>query len=211
MFIFSNLAISLDGKISTTDRSLAALGSSYDRKNMIALRGEADAILCGADTLRTYKKPLTAKDTEEQPHNIILSSRLKEISQNWPFFRRNDIRRILFVSHLTRSTDVRRFQKSCEVVVLKKSKTAIARQICAYLSKIGVQRLLIEGGGAVMWEFSKANLIDEFHVTLTPQIVGGKEAPTLVDGAGFSAKKLLKLKLSQCRIVDQELFLIYRR
>jgi 5-amino-6-(5-phosphoribosylamino)uracil reductase len=83
--------------------------------------------------------------------------------------------------------------------------------VVQHLSDRGVQRLLIEGGGQIMWDFVSLNLIDEFHVTLTPRILGGAEAPTLVDGLGFKKQKSLKLKLIQCRAIGDELFLTYRR
>src|SRR6478672_6851800 len=52
MFIFSNLAISLDGKIGTRKRNLFPLGTAEDRREMNILRLQCDALLMGASTLR---------------------------------------------------------------------------------------------------------------------------------------------------------------
>jgi riboflavin biosynthesis pyrimidine reductase len=62
-----------------------------------------------------------------------------------------------------------------------------------------------------MWEFAKENLIDEYHVTLTPKILGGRDSPTLVDGLGFKPKDILNLKLQQSRVVGDEIYLVYSR
>ena len=62
-----------------------------------------------------------------------------------------------------------------------------------------------------MWDFVQPGLIDEFYVTLTPRIIGGAAAPTLVDGLGFEPGSVLNLKLKSCRRVKNELYLIYRR
>ena len=60
-----------------------------------------------------------------------------------------------------------------------------------------------------MWDFVRENLIDEYHVTLTPKLVGGREAPTLVDGDGFEPRDILNLRLKSCRKVGDELYLVY--
>jgi riboflavin biosynthesis pyrimidine reductase len=62
-----------------------------------------------------------------------------------------------------------------------------------------------------MWDFVSAGLLDEFRVTLTPWILGGTEAPTLVDGKGFPAGKAAKLRLVRVKRLRDELYLTYRR
>lgn len=62
-----------------------------------------------------------------------------------------------------------------------------------------------------MWDFVSQNLIDEYHLTLTPKIIGGDDSPTLVEGTGFSPKDILKLKLHRCRRLGDELYLTYRK
>ncbi len=61
-----------------------------------------------------------------------------------------------------------------------------------------------------MWDFSSAHLIQEYHVTLTPKIIGGATAATLVDGRGFLPKEILNLKLKQCRVIGNEIYLVYQ-
>jgi riboflavin biosynthesis pyrimidine reductase len=149
----------------------------------------------------------------QQPMNVLLSSTLAGVSPRWEFFLRNDIRRILFVCPSISSTKVKTFSKTSEVIVLKKPtvKNPTALQVIGHLEKLGVQNLLIEGGGGVMWDFVKYNLIDEYHVTLTPRLLGGAQAPTLVDGEGFPGAQSLNLKLHQCKQVGDELYLIYKK
>jgi riboflavin-specific deaminase-like protein len=211
MFIFSNLAVSLDGKIGTRERGFLPLGTAEDLKQMMLLRKRCDAILIGAATLRTFRKPCKIRGAAEQPVNIILSSQLEHISPRWQFFTDPQIRRIIFVSRPTPASRLREFGKSSEVISLQPAtaKNSTARQIITQLKKRGLARLLIEGGGGVMWDFVSQNLIDEYHVTLTPKILGGSESPTLVDGPGFSPTKLLNLKLRKVRQLGDELYLTY--
>ena len=62
-----------------------------------------------------------------------------------------------------------------------------------------------------MWLFGRLNLIDQYHVTLTPKIVGGAHSPTLVDGQGFAIDDILRLRLVRCQKIKDELYLTYRK
>ncbi len=57
---------------------------------------------------------------------------------------------------------------------------------------------MVEGGGEINWSIIKNNLFDELIVTISPFIIGGKDAITLVEGKGFDKiKKCVKLELSK--------------
>lgn len=215
MFIFSNLAISLDGKIATANREHFPLGTPEDRKQMIVLRRRSDAILMGASTLRAYQRPLMVKDKPEQPLNVILSSSLEGLDPSWKFFTENRIRRLIFIDERAPEEKIAQFRETCELVKLKKpgmgGAPSLAQQMMNELIKRGVQSLLVEGGGNVMWLFAEDDLIDEYNVTITPRILGGTEAPTLVDGPGFHPDQVVNLKLKECRIVGDELYLVYEK
>ena len=212
MFVFSNLAMSLDGKIGTSKRGLFLLGSSEDHRNMIVLRKTCDSILVGATTLRSYRKPALIPKSRRQPAQIILSTALEGISPSWEFFKSPDLQRILFVKKNPHPKKLQEFTRTSEVIVLEDSKKkSTASQVINHLKKKGFKRLLVEGGGGIMWDFAKENCIDEYHVTVTPKILGGTDSPTLVDGKGFLPGKALHLSLIQCRIVLNELYLTYRK
>ena len=216
IFVFSNLATSLDGKIATQGREFFPLGTPADRKLMQVLRAKSDIVLFGASSLRTFQKPCTvqgtaAKRLDIQPANAVLSSKLEGISPKWPFFTRPGFHRILFVGPNASERRIALFRKSCEIVQLAhpSNSRSTAMQVMGELQARGYQRLLVEGGGAVMWDFCRENLIDEYYVTLTPRILGGSAAPTLVDGQGFEPHQVLNLKLKACKRLGNELYLTY--
>ena len=213
MFIYSNLATSIDGKIATASREQFPLGTSEDLKQMIVLRQTADAILMGASTLRAYQKPLRVKGKDPQPYNVIVSSGLEDVSPDWPFFQAPEMKRILFVSKSLEAGWLKEFQKTSEIIQLKPpvGKESLASQIVEHLDSKGIERLLVEGGGGIMWDFTSQNLIDEYNVTITPRALGGTEAPTLIDGKGFKPDEVLNLKLKSCRTVGDEIYLVYTK
>lgn len=211
VFVFSNLATSIDGKIATATREHFPLGTSKDREQMIVLRRRSEAILMGASTLRSYQKPLLVSKADQQPLNVILTSGLEGLSPEWPFFTSERIKRLIFVSDRIDRSKLKPFESTCEFEFIASNGEAIAKQVMAGLERRGVKSLLVEGGGNIMWLFAEHDLIDEYHVTITPRVLGGTEAPTLVDGRGFGADEVVNLKLKECRVVDHEVFLVYTK
>lgn len=212
MKIFSNLATSLDGKIATASRVHFPLGTPADRKMMITLRKQCDVVIFGASTLRAFKKPCSVKGGNRAPWNAVISSTLEGFSTEWPFFKDTKLKRFLFVSEETPRARIEKFSQNSTVIVLKKSSPpSTARQVVQQLAKLGAKRLLVEGGGGVMWDFVSENLIDEYYVTLTPRILGGTEAPTLVEGLGFEPKEVINLKLKKVKKLGHELYLVYTK
>jgi riboflavin-specific deaminase-like protein len=217
MFVFSNLATSLDGKIATASREPFYLGTPADRKQMQVLRKKCDVLLMGAGTLRAYQKfcGVRGAPSNRQPANAIVSGALDGVSPRWSFFQDPELKRLLFVTSPKDLSATRRkeFEKTSEIIELAPAtaRRPTSFQIVQALEKRGYKRLLVEGGGEMMWHFASQNLIDEYNVTLTPKIVGGTESPTLVEGRGFSPEDILQLKLKQCKRLGDELYLVYRK
>lgn len=212
MFIYSNLATSLDGKIAVYTREHFPIGTETDLRHMIDLRRDADAILFGATTLRGYRKACRVKGKDPQPCNVILSHSLEGVDPEWDFFKAANVKRVLFVSKMPEPHRLKEFEATSQVILLNSiSNQSLASQIIRHLEGLGISKLLIEGGGGVIWDFAQENLIDEYHVTLTPKILGGVDAPTLVEGKGFKPDEVLNLKLKECKAIGDELFLVYSK
>ena len=96
-----------------------------------------------------------------------------------------------------------------QIIVCGKRRINIKKLLIA-LRKQGIKKILIEGGGETNWSFVKENLVDEVIITVTPYLVGGISATTLVDGDGFSTvAKSTKLKLKSVRRMNNEIILHY--
>jgi 2,5-diamino-6-(ribosylamino)-4(3H)-pyrimidinone 5'-phosphate reductase len=54
------------------------------------------------------------------------------------------------------------------------------------LEAAGIDRLMVEGGGELVFSLLHEGLVDDLSVFVAPAVIGGREAPTLADGEGFA-------------------------
>jgi riboflavin biosynthesis pyrimidine reductase len=72
----------------------------------------------------------------------------------------------------------------------------------AQLHELGIQRLLVEGGGSLNFELLRLGLVDELQVFVAPLIFGGAGAPTLADGEGLMPHEAVRLHRVQLEAWD---------
>lgn len=73
-------------------------------------------------------------------------------------------------------------------------------------SDFGCERLTIQSGGELNGLFLREKLFDYIDIVIAPVLIGGKDTPTLIDGASLMSEeeltKLGILKLESCRILE---------
>lgn len=76
------------------------------------------------------------------------------------------------------------------------------------LADRGVQRLLVEGGQAVLTSFLDQRLVDEFSVYLAPRILGLRDAPRI---AAAEAPVEADLRLRDVQRAGEGVVLLFER
>lgn len=81
--------------------------------------------------------------------------------------------------------------------------------------KYGIRRITIQSGGEMNSSLIRKGLIDRVSFVFAPMLVGGRDAPTLVDGVALSSDKDLKLikalKLEKInKLKESYIHLVYR-
>ena len=217
--IVLNFAMSADGKISTKQRHRLRFSSRADWTLMDEIRAGVDAVLIGANTVRSEDPPFRIRSRKRRdqrkaqgksPHPIsIIISRSLDLPVSGRYFRETEAEKIIITTAHAPEGRIKEIGALAEVIQASGTEVDL-HEVCALLHKRGIQHLLVEGGGEVNMAFFEAGLVDEIYMTLCPIIIGGRQAPTPVDGNGFTSDHLIQLELIQTRQVGHELFQRYR-
>jgi len=210
-YVILNAAMTLDGKISTIQKD-SKISSRKDLERVHKLRERVDAIMVGINTVIIDDPMLTARLVNgKNPARIIVDSKAR-IGLNSRIMQSCD--KILTIIASSESASKAKLQKIAAKgavgLVLGKSKVDVEK-LLSVLKDIGINRLLVEGGGEINWSMLLNGLVDEVMVTIAPRIVGGRNAVTLVEGQGFAKiSNGIRLKLYKVSKNDSEIVLFYR-
>ncbi len=201
------LAAGPDGKIATVQGE-AALGSRADRARLARFRREADAIVVGAGTIRREDPPYPAEVTVavvSRSGRLPVASRLLAGEAHAP--RILAVPEDLALGLLGPLSEVR---AAGRLDVLRAGRGDVdVMVLLAELGRRGAREVLLEGGGETLAGFLAAGAVDELRLTVVPRLVGGREAPALVGGAGWSLAEAPRLELLEVERDGGELFLRY--
>ena len=207
--IFS-AAITLDGKLATRTGD-SKLSSKKDKIRVHKLRSKVDAILVGKNTAKIDDPLLSVRNIKKKnPVRIILDSNATIRTTSRILKTCSKIPTIIAVSKSAQKKNLQRLEKFPIQVIVCGKYTVDVKKLLVILKKKGIKNILVEGGGTTNWTFVKENLVDEAIITITPYLVGGMHATTLVDGDGFSTiTKSIKLKLKNVTKTKNEVVLHY--
>ena len=207
--IILSAAISIDGKIATHSGE-SNLSSKMDLIRLHRLRRDVDAILVGKNTINVDDPLLTVRHVKgKNPIRIILDSS-GTISANSKIVKTaNKISTILVVAERTTRNISKLGKKGVEIIRCGRDKIDL-KKLLNILQKRGISKILLEGGGITNWYFLKEKLVDEIILTVTPYILGDKDAISLVQGDGFGKiSKSPSFKLKKIKRMKNEIVLYY--
>ncbi|MFZ8922357.1 MAG: 2,5-diamino-6-(ribosylamino)-4(3H)-pyrimidinone 5'-phosphate reductase [Nitrosopumilaceae archaeon] len=210
--IILSAAVSIDGKIATRTGD-SKLSSKKDLVRLHKLRSKVDAILVGKNTVKKDDPLLTVRYFKgKNPTRIILDSS-GTISNNSKILQTSkEVKTIIAVSKKITKKNLQKLQKfPIDVIVLGENQVNL-KSLLGNLATRKIKTILLEGGGSINWEFIKNNLVDEFFITVTPYVLGGTDAISLVQGKGFDTiLKSTKLRLKSVRRLENEIVLHYTK
>jgi len=210
--IILSAAISIDGKIATRSGD-SKLSSKMDLIRLHKLRSQVDAIIIGKNTVNKDDPLLTVRYSKgKNPIRIVLDSCGTISNKSKILQTSNKVKTIIVVTKKITKKNLQKLKKfPVEIMIIGENQVNI-KSLIKILSKRKIKTILLEGGGTINWEFIKNNLVDEFFITITPFILGGKDAITLVQGEGFDKiTKSHKLRLNVIKRLENDLFLHYSK
>jgi len=194
-----NCAMSADGKIALPNRKQMRISSEEDIERVYKLRNECDAVLVGIETILSDDPKLTVKEkyvkNPKQPLRVVLDG--KGRTPKNALAVDNSANTLIFT---IKGNEKQYYGKHIEVVGCKADNEGHIDIVEALnlLYEKGIKKLLVEGGGTVIWSFLKKRLVDDLYVYIGPYVIGGKNTPTMADGKGIRNKE----EVLSLRIVD---------
>lgn len=193
-FVFVNCAMSADGKISTRERRQVRISGADDFARVDRLKAGSDAIMVGIGTVLADDPSLTVKSPElkqqrkgegkeENPVRIVVDS-MARTPVDSDILHKGPGKRIIAVSKRAPPDRIAGLEPYAEIICAGWDRVDLV-ELLERLAGTGINRLMVEGGGTLIWSLFREGCIDEFMTFVGGIVIGGKDAPTPADGAGF--------------------------
>jgi riboflavin-specific deaminase-like protein len=221
-FVSLNVATTVDGKLAPHTRRFIPFSSRRDQKLLFELRAQADAVMAGARTVdlglvdlgpgpAQYQRQRLRNGRPEYNLRVVVSGSAS-LNPNAEIFRHRFSPIIVLVSRRAEPARVERLRELADDVQTFGDKEIDFREALSWLrNKWKVKQLLCEGGGEINAALIQQGVVDQIHLTLSPLLFGGRDAPTMADGRGIAeVRDATRLRLTSLRRLGDELFLVYR-
>ncbi|HYU87833.1 MAG TPA: 2,5-diamino-6-(ribosylamino)-4(3H)-pyrimidinone 5'-phosphate reductase [Candidatus Bathyarchaeia archaeon] len=211
-YVILNAAMSLDGKIATYTGD-SRMSSPADLRRVHRLRASVDGIMVGMRTLLRDDPKLTVKFARgRKPHRIIVDSTAQTPLTSYVVRTASEIPTIVAVTSRAPKNRIETLERrGVKVFVCGKGPLVSVKTLLQNLRNLGIRKILLEGGGALNWSMLSRGFVDEVSVAITPRILGGEKAVSLVEGKGAAlVKDDVKLKLLRASKYGPDLVVLYK-
>ena len=213
-FVLAKWASSLDGRLASARGESRWITSEAARRRALLLREEYDAVLVGAGTVLADDPRLTRRlrRAGRRPHwRIVLDGRLR-VPEDARVLRGAG-KRLVVTAERPQHPRARRLERrGVEVWSLpaRGRRRVDLERLLGELYRRGVTSLMVEGGGETLAAFLEAGLVDRVAAFVAPRLLGGREAPGALGGAGFALARAPELRGVRVERVGRDLLVTGR-
>jgi diaminohydroxyphosphoribosylaminopyrimidine deaminase/5-amino-6-(5-phosphoribosylamino)uracil reductase len=189
--------ISLDGKITDFTGNSKWITSKLALKFSQKLREINDGIIVGINTILSDNPFLTYRGKVKKFfYRIVLDTFLK-IPINANVIREiKNHKTIIATSRFADEEKIKKLrQMGVDVILTEKVNEGKIdlNELLKYLGKLGIAKVIVEGGSEVNFSFIENKLVDKIFLFISPKILGGKESKSFIGGRGLKLKNSLKI------------------
>jgi len=217
MQVVVNAAMSVDGKLSTRRREQIKISGEDDFSRVDRIRTDVDGILVGIGTVLADDPHLRLDDPAGRaerreagrpasPARIVVDSRGRTPPDGRICDDAADT--YVIVSEAAPAENVATLGETDATVLVAGTERVDLTEAVAKLEAAGLESLLIEGGGEIIYSAFEAGIVDELSVFVGSLVIGGRETPTLADGDGF-IEEFPRLSLRSVDRLDDGVVLSY--
>jgi 2,5-diamino-6-(ribosylamino)-4(3H)-pyrimidinone 5'-phosphate reductase len=219
-YVVVNVAMSADGKLSTRERRQVRISGKQDFTRVDRLKAGSDAVMVGIGTVLADDPSLTVKGEEcrqhrrnkgfgDNPVRIVVDSKART-PPGASILHKGPGLRIIAVSEKADPARVQSLKPFATIISAGKDEVDLAI-LMDELGALGIQRVMVEGGGELIAGMIKAGLVNEIYTFIGNLILGGKDSPTLADGEGFLAEdEFPRLSLIETRRIENGVLLHWK-
>ncbi|ALQ69687.1 bifunctional diaminohydroxyphosphoribosylaminopyrimidine deaminase/5-amino-6-(5-phosphoribosylamino)uracil reductase RibD [Bacillus thuringiensis] len=209
-FVTIKTAMSLDGKIATVTGDSKWITGEEARADVHQYRHTHDAILVGVNTVIADNPHLTTRipNGGKNPIRVILDTHLKTppsshvitdcLAPTW-----------IMVGQDVNKEKIASFESKNIAIFQTKTKQIEIQDVLDLLGEKQILSLFVEGGQTVHASFLQTNNFNEIVTYISPKLIGGKDAPTLFGGNGFSKlQDALSLKIQEMKQIGDDIKIV---
>lgn len=189
-WVVMKTAMTLDGKIAAYTGDSRWVTGAEARLRVQDMRRTYMAIMVGGGTVKADDPMLNCRLEEKvrQPIRILVDSRAEIALQSRIMQTAGEYQTIVAHTHRAESGKLRELEsRSVKTLLCKEEEGRVdVSDLLVQLAAIGIDSVLLEGGGQLNETFLRNGLVDEVYAFIAPKLIGGKEAKTPVEGAGFA-------------------------
>ncbi len=182
------LATSLDGKVATAGGESQWISGAESRALVHRWRADHDAVGVGLGTAIADDPRLTARDVEgpvRQPARVVFDSAARLPLRSALVHGAPEERLIVLAAADAPAERVVALEAAgAEVAHLEGGPAQRVAAGLRALGERGIQSLLVEGGAELAGALVAAGAVDRVAWFLAPMLIGGREAPSALGGAG---------------------------
>ncbi|HEX4471160.1 MAG TPA: RibD family protein [Nocardioides sp.] len=210
-------SMSIDGYIDGAGESRLLLSNDLDFDRVDEVRSGVDAILVGATTVRNDNPRLLVRDParrsgrlrrglSEQPVKVTVTQR-GLLDASLRFFADDGSHKLVYANSRVAAGLDERLAHAGHVV--DAGDPVLMSSLVRDLHTRGVERLMVEGGGAVHTQFLADDLVDELQLVVAPFFVGEPGARRFVGEGHFPWHPGRRAVLAETRQVGDVVLLRY--
>ena len=193
-FVTVKAALSLDGRIATSTGESKWISNKLSRRHAHRMRNESDAIMVGIGTVKRDNPSLTVRAKLQEIHTpwkVVVDSKAS-IDLHCRLLSGLAARRTIVAT--TRLAPPAKLEaiasRGAEIIVCREKGGKVSlRDLMRKLAKRGILYVLIEGGSKLITSALEAGLVDKVAFFYAPKIIGGTDAPCVVEGESVKHMK----------------------
>jgi riboflavin-specific deaminase-like protein len=216
-YILLSCGMSIDGYLGSAAPRRLELSNSADFDRVDAVRASCDAILVGANTVRTDNPRLLVRSQDRRearrargqppsPIKVTLTERV-ELDPRADFFTAGDCEKLVYCA--SDGVGDARSRLGSVATVVDGGRRVQMRSLSEDLGARGVQRLMVEGGGNVHTQFLTNDIVDELQLVVAPFFVGDSRATRFVGDGRFPWNPGRRATLAGVRQIGDVVLLRY--